>query len=523
MASPTIWRPLPLLASNEVLPLLVSFSKGSSEYTIQVTDLANVWVESLDRKSICIRAWNQDTSIDPSDTAENMSTFLKSLHSAVDSSVPGHEGTSVQLARASSNEAGGKRLTLTVECKLPGFPDLKWPFHLKQEEPDAIARLLVIPLIQAQQARQHEAASLIQLLNQKDSVISKLADKLEATGTGLDQVFTALAARKSISRQAAEDKIKGLGPFKESKWKTDLNNELQEQQSLSDVTNSVFGGHTLLFTDSMTCDTTQSLSSWWQNFEPATSLAVRKKPDNSKPVTGTPSPAPQISKAGDSDDEFQVQSTPPHLKSRTDINVSSPPPKLESPPPVLNSPPVVEKKPVNRLCAIGGAKRAADPIPLPQSSNEMSTTLGAEEDTASETASEADETASLPDEPAQSRLLPSPKPIPRKSGGLGRIGGVSKPKETEVVAPSVDVASSTAPAPRRIGTIGGVVTNTADGDTQLRGRPAVSRTDHNDEAIANAETPRETSQERADKKREQLKRDLEKQAAAGPSKKKRRF
>lgn len=522
MASPTIWRPLPLPASSEVPPLLVSFSKGSSEYTIQVTDLANVWAESLDRKSICIRAWNQDTSIDPSDTAENMTTFLKSLHSAVDSSVPGHEGTSVQLARASSNEAGEKGLTLTVECKLPGFPDLKWPFHLKQEGPGAIARLLVIPLIQAQQARQHEAASLIQLLNQKDSVISKLADKLEATGTGLDQVFTALAARKSISRQAAEDKIKGLGPFKESKWKTDLNNEFQEQQSLSDVTNSVFGGHTLLLTDSTTSDTTQSLSSWWQNFEPATSLVVRKKPDSAKPVTVTQSPAPQISKAGDSDDEFQVQSTPPHLKSRADTNVS-PPPKVESPPPVSTSPPMMQKKPVNRLGAIGGAKRAAEPIPLPTSSNEMSTTLGAEEDTASETASEADETASLPDEPAQSRLPPSPKPIPRKPGGLGRIGGASKPKEAEVLAPSVDVASSTAPPTRRLGTIGGAATNTADGDTELRGRPAVSRTDHNDEAIANAETPRETSQERADKKREQLKRDLEKQAAAGPSKKKRRF
>ena len=37
------------------------------------------------------------------------------------------------------------------------------------------------------------------------------------------------------------------------------------------------------------------------------------------------------------------------------------------------------------------------------------------------------------------------------------------------------------------------------------------------------EAPRETSQERADRKRDELKRELEKKAAAGPAKKKRKF
>lgn len=515
---------MPLLASGDVPPLLVSFAKGPSDYTIQLTDLANVWAESLDRKSICIRAWNQDTSIDPSDTTENMTTFLKSLHSAVDASVPGHDDTSVQLARASASDAGEDGLILKIECQLPGFPDLKWPFHLKRAESNAIAGQLVIPLVQAQLARQREAASLMQLLKHKDSVISKLCDKLEATGTGLDQVFTALAARKSISRQAAEDKVKGLSPFKEATWKSALRHEFHGAQSLPDLTTSVFGGDALLLPDSTMTDDAAVNGSWWQSFQPATSLVVRNKNPDSKQMALPPSPAPQDAKPIDSDDEFQVQSTPPHLKSGHD-NKDILPPKRESPLLERTSQPVVQTKPVSRLGAIGGAKRAVSPAcPALQSSNKTSTTLGADEDTASETASDADVTASLPDESMESPPPPPPEPTRKKVGGLGRIGGGSKSRELETVPLAADAVSSSPPPPvRRLGAIGGSTAVVSERDSEPRGRSAQSRTEQDMESAETTTTARETSQERADKKREQLKRDLEKQAAAGPSKKKRRF
>jgi hypothetical protein len=44
-----------------------------------------------------------------------------------------------------------------------------------------------------------------------------------------------------------------------------------------------------------------------------------------------------------------------------------------------------------------------------------------------------------------------------------------------------------------------------------------------EEEIEAEERPRETSQERADRKREELQRELQKRAGAGPAKKKRKF
>ena len=51
LTMPTMWRPLPPF-SNGLPPLFVSPSFGASAYTLHVTDLANVWSETLERKAI---------------------------------------------------------------------------------------------------------------------------------------------------------------------------------------------------------------------------------------------------------------------------------------------------------------------------------------------------------------------------------------------------------------------------------------------------------------------------------------
>jgi hypothetical protein len=77
-------------------------------------------------------------------------------------------------------------------------------------------------------------------------------------------------------------------------------------------------------------------------------------------------------------------------------------------------------------------------------------------------------------------------------------------------------------APKKLGVIGkksdagGSKTPLVD-NVAKRGRPAENEESQTDDR------PRETSQERADRRREELKNELQRKAAAGPAKKKRRF
>lgn len=61
------WRPLPTFPDLPALLISPGFHVESSSYSLAITDLANIWTESLDRKGILRRSLNEDTSIDISD------------------------------------------------------------------------------------------------------------------------------------------------------------------------------------------------------------------------------------------------------------------------------------------------------------------------------------------------------------------------------------------------------------------------------------------------------------------------
>ncbi|KAK9434937.1 XLF family protein [Metarhizium brunneum] len=536
MASGTLgtWRFLPLPVSSSIPVLLVSFETGPSSYVIRVSDMANIWMESLDRKAICMRGWSEDTSIDPSDTAENMTTFLSCLRKALDSKQAGHDETSLILAPEDNSGAADDGITLKITCPLPGFHALKWPIHLKKQPPSAVATNLVLPLIQAQFDTKHEIQSLIQRIAEKDAVVTKLSDKLEAMGTGLEHVFTALSGRKKVTRAAAEDRVKGLAPFNEQRWKKELDSDDVGPSSVNDLIQHVFGDTGLEFRSTLEVDKSPELDKWWHDFLPTSQRFQQKEPKGSASKRQAVTPPQQPSNCDD-DDDFQVQSTPPHLrsakKSATVSNVlpaddastdgeedsildSNPPPALSD----RTRQPETSRPGGSRLGAIGGKKQPAPPrAPSPPPRRKTANPPVDDEETASE-ASDDDATASVP----ASSPIPSPVQRPSKTAGLGRIGGgamnthpLDSASRPEASPPPV--ARDT--GPRKLGTIGGKKSKVErqDEDTE-RGRLATRRVNSPKD-----EQPRETSEERADRKREELKRELERKAADGPAKKKRRF
>ncbi|RFU73579.1 hypothetical protein TARUN_8670 [Trichoderma arundinaceum] len=543
MSGNLTWRPLPQAASSDIPMLLVAVDIGTAAYTVRITDMANIWVESLDRKAIFMRGWSENTSIDPSDTPENMAKFLGSLRSALDPTQPGHEETSLTLSPGSSAEAGEDSLTLLATCPLPGLQPLKWPIHLKKSPPSAIATDLVLPLLEAQFARKQEVDSLVEALKHKDAVITKLADKLEATGTGLEHVFTSLSGKKKVSRAAAEGKVKGLAPFRHHNWRSSLKVGDDCPTNVGDLARNVFDSEGLNRRCRIQVDASPALDKWWHDFKGTSQLVHRSKQQTTSSTRKSPSPSTKC--ASPEDDDFQVQPTPPHLQAKNkgspiavmdDVSTEDEEDLGGEPPSVPSdtNPQPNTTKPALRMATIGGGKpKAGASLQDAKSNGARATTapvLADDEETASEASDDEitsnQETSSSLPAPLPGPL--SPKPTP-KVGGLGRIGGTTakmraaetaKAPETEEDTEGRAVAKP--PTPKKLGVIGKKIGTSGpkapiQDNTAKRGRPT-----ENEEPQAE-DRPRETSQERADRRREELKKELEKKAAAGPVKKKRRF
>ncbi|KAI9172204.1 hypothetical protein HJFPF1_01697 [Paramyrothecium foliicola] len=534
MSTSPSWHHLPLASTSGLPVLLVTMDVGISSYAVQVTDMANIWTESLDRKAICMRAWGENTSIDPSDTPDNMAKFLSSLKSALDSSQPGHDQTSLTLSSAKFDNAGENGLTLKLVCNLPGLQPLRWPIHLKKGPPTAIATDLVLPLIQAHYARKQEVDSLVQVLGHKDAVIAKLVDKLEAMGTGLEHVFTALSGRKKVSRSVAEDKIRGLAPFNLRKWKAKLENDHDGPADTAELTQSVFEGNSMPSRTYIEFENSPGLEGWWHDIKAHSEIPIREQAKKGNSIKGSPKQRTLSDEPMDDDgDDFQVQATPPGLKTHHGKEDDTAAPDdastqdeddSESEPPVTSHKKPKQKdakKPTSRFGAIGGKKQVTTHrSPSPEIIPEKPTKDDSE--TASEAENDEDATASLAEE---SPSPPPPKAAP-KTGGLGRIGGRKaratreRTKTPEPTTKEVKQSESQQlNTPKKLGHIGKATDTspTATHDAK-RGRRAAQQ----QESEAK-EQHRETSQERADRRRDELKRELERKAAAGPAKKKRRF
>ncbi|KAJ6442781.1 XLF family protein [Purpureocillium lavendulum] len=532
------WRPLPL-ASATLPVLLVSAVMGTASYSIRLTDMANLWTETLERKDICMRGWNENTSIDPSDTPENMAKFLASLQSALDKSQPGHENTSISLS-PDMDSSGNDSLTLKLTCDLPGFKPLKWPVRLKKSPCSSLATDLVVPLVQAHYSRKREVESLMQALAQKDAVLNRLLDKLDAMGTGLEHVFTALSGRKKVTRAAAEDKVRGLAPFKEKQWKAALDNDSDGPANVADLVQSVFDTSGLLYKSTMDIDKSPELDNWWHHFQATSQLAHRQQVEAISPPTTTQSPPRKsTSVAPDEDDDFQVQATPPHLRSGDkskatkaasipddastesdddDDDVAIP----DSNPPATGTRASQHsdvKKAPSRLGAIGGkTQKRPSPSPPPDI---KATSTGAHAVDDSETASEAENDTGKGSARGRSPTPPRPaRASGPKKAGLGKIGGrVSAQTADREVTPEEAAPKPTekVSTPKKVGGLGRIGGGPSPKDGTVRGRDSTRMEPEP------KEQRRETSQERADRRREELKRELERKAAAGPAKKKRRF
>ncbi|KAE8450725.1 hypothetical protein EG329_006070 [Mollisiaceae sp. DMI_Dod_QoI] len=194
---------------------------------------------------------------------------------------------------------------------------------------------------------------------------------------------------------------------------------------------------------------------------------------------------------------------PDEATEADDESTSPPPPpkrafKARSP---TSSP---EPKPQKKLGKIGGKKELPPPPPPAESETD-------------------DEPEPEPTPPPKASPPPAAKP---KKAKLGQIGGKKKAAETTPV-PEESIATSPAlkaGVKRKLGAIGHKTSPSKSVKQENASQMAIEEIASRGRASTKEKTPppRETSEERANRKREELRRELEEKAKA-PAKKKRKF
>ncbi|QSZ29369.1 hypothetical protein DSL72_003883 [Monilinia vaccinii-corymbosi] len=597
------WKPLQLSSSAgaQIPPLLISFEFNHDSYLIRLTDLTNTWAERIDRDAIIERSREENTSIDPSEDDDQLSIFLDKIKLGL----AGERDTSLSLQVGMNNGSGPlPQLRIHVKVPLPGgLKDLKWRYQLKPQLPQETAETLLIPSLIAFQEKREGVRKLVELLEEKDAVIQKLVDALENQGTDLGTIFHQAAGRpgRKVDRKKASEKIRGLKIFDVDDWRRGLRfDKIGDTWALL---NNLFGDGDISLNTSMKNDLGRGAqqSSWWDRMHGKT--AGTSGNSDAKNATDLMERDTK-QEAIPPEDDFQVQSTPPHLlKSRPKPDVSMDDDEDLDVPSQLSRVPDPDSLPISHVHA-PGPNRTTSPSPSPSpsrpanvqipidklstkqkaqrqsppsqnaddgteddetTSKNLSSTKTLDDDVNDNDTTDDDVTSSPPSKRQQTpqKLQTHTSPPAKKKGKLGKLGGRKAPslepdpeveveaevepqateprpkrgmlgklggKKRETISTLESDAQSSVWSPRKkLGTVGGKKAgaggvgpreDTTPGE-ENRGRGREQTREEVEKAKGVAQ-PRETSRERADRKREVLKRELEAKSTA-PVKKKRKF
>ncbi|CAG8313621.1 unnamed protein product [Penicillium salamii] len=536
------------LSDQSVPPLLFQYTWTKQGYEIYITDLAYIWSERLSQKQIIKRAEEDATTIDPGEDSEQLNVLLEKI------------GEALQKGKDSAALGSGAQtnsLEVKTTTKLPApLKPLRWNLKLVRESPSYLTSKMLLPLINEEANWELRQRSLLQQIKQKDLVLSKLLDKIETTGVDLGTVFPSAAgsrsSRKATTRSEAARFVKGIEPFDEQTWlaKTALsdgtglaNNLLQE------LTGSGEPGDISKFS--------QPQAQWWHQLTGLSGTTARDTSQDSEhppridrnydePVSSSHVDIEGESTASSDDDEFQSEPakskrsplgqkpgkkspSPVPLPAEPDDEATAsdsdpePEPRRNRIPTVSKSPeppaPVPQEKPSRKtggLGVIGGKKSKEGYSVAPTQPRSSPEHQGAQKS------------------PQEDRFNDSPPPTfstppqretnAKRPGKLGMIGGKAKAKVHVPVQndPSPPVVETRALSPDQSSLTQSKDTREATPDVvRKEGSPlSASRTAETSTSGPPAEL--ETDEQRADRRREELKRALEAKGKA-PAKKKRRF
>lgn len=299
------WRTLKLSSKeSQTPPLLVKYEFGPLHYNIYLSDLTHIWTESLERREIVKRALNVDTSIDPSESSDQLQLLLQNVQKALDG---------VKDATLSLSISGiSQQLILRTTTPLPGaLKPLVWPFHLVAAPQHLLTAELLQPCLSQIFFAKAQVVSLIQLIKDKDHVITRLTEKMQSDGTDLSKVFPGASGlrtgAKSHFRESASKFVKGLGEFNDERWRRCFRDSTQLPSNLPDIFSQVFSSDLEILPEFVIKDVG---GAWWQNLRNEESQKLNALDSSNfnnfqKPQSST-HPSRDVENGGMNDAGFQV-------------------------------------------------------------------------------------------------------------------------------------------------------------------------------------------------------------------------
>ncbi|KIM97877.1 hypothetical protein OIDMADRAFT_31796 [Oidiodendron maius Zn] len=552
------WRPLcsSSSADSKLPTLLYSAAFGSDSYTVHLTDLTQIWSERLSRRDIFQRSKDENTSIDPGD-GDQLRVLLDKIRIGIEG------GDSSTLILIVNDDDGIPSITLSITVALPGgLHPLGWPVHLAPAPQSLLTEHFIIPLLEAQQARIREISSLTDIIREKDHVVQKLVDKLESQGTQLGQVFPQAAGKSSrkSDRKVIEEKIRGLKVFDIEAFRQGAKTD--EPLDFERLASEVFrnDGHPHINVKS-TFHILKDPENWWENIK-GDSFGIHSSKYNlsgQSKVGRDNKSARQVAMEEESfyddNEDFQVQATPPHLAlpkqksgkqhsvdDSTDdddgLDAPSQPSKVPDSLPPSQLPQRSPVKVTKKLGVVGGKR---DPSKLVLEDDDETTDGSTPSPIRRSPSREEGHKPPIPElslskpkrtlgtiggkkapaEPEKTLLVK--EQVKPSRGRLGQIGGKKKEDKATTSLPEIDSVVSHPKLTTDTTKIGALEGPKSKFGVEEKGKASEG---HRGRAVKqepeNMPPPRETSEERANKKREKLKMELEEKAKA-PAKKKRKF
>ncbi|CAK3748467.1 unnamed protein product [Lecanosticta acicola] len=566
----TPWRSVDVKTSAP--HLLVKTEFNDEGYDIQLTDLSRVWGERLGKDALVERAIASRCSIEPSEP-DQYRIFVEKITAALKS----QKGTTVDL----KSKSNGLVLQITAPLPKP-LASFTWTIEFVRLPDTAVAAELVNPLLVYANSLQHQIQQLVDELAAKDHVISKITDRLEPTNIKLVDIFpgviNAKASQKGkkTEREQLAGPVKGMANFDENAWRQSNVSKKDTSELTSSLPDVVLKDTPILERPS---HHQHAQDEWLLDLDTVSqkdALPGESGPDRDEQAL-------MSRKEGSRDDQFQRQRMPPTLRHRDPTpstedeepamnpqeasrdNLDPKPPEddestadeddLDAAPSQKPSQTKGRSRPneeanqpatskTSRSLGVMGGRHAERPSPgtatepSPAQTKKKSSRLGAfggKKKTGSpDEETEAEDDFENGDSPAPSPAKPKQR--------LGVFGGKSK-KSTR--SPSPDASGPPTPKPKsKLGTFGGkpkkdnhVDEENEEGSGQVQpvshvggpnvantistGNPEPERTSRAAEKQDEIQE-RENSEERADKRRKRLRRELDEKSKV-PVKKKRKF
>ncbi|KAJ6171886.1 hypothetical protein N7470_000953 [Penicillium chermesinum] len=168
---PGKWRRLHS-SQRDLPPLLFKYSWTRQGYALYVTDLTSIWAEQLSKAQILKRADEIATTIDPSEDLEQLDMLLAKIGEALD-------GVTGSVSIHAGSQADS--IEMVTSSKLPApLKPLKWSFYGLKQPATSLTEQILLPLLEDEASRESRERFLLDQIKQKDWVLGKLFDKIES-------------------------------------------------------------------------------------------------------------------------------------------------------------------------------------------------------------------------------------------------------------------------------------------------------------------------------------------------------